>query len=190
MLHSTMQRLQLCKAGSSTLQTVTGIPLTPQGGVWLQNHTWTVQIIRPPLPALHLLFTIPILRDGQILLPQVITSIRGSQINIRHDASSLQEPHAGELLKVEVGRGAGSKMSSGERSWYLPALHAVSCCEVSCLGTRQPGNSQSALILPRPASSEDQIDMYTSKLLAWRFHTLHAPLDNPAPRLPACACCT
>ena len=92
-----MQRLHLCKAGSLTLQTVTGIHLTPHGRVWLQNHTWTVQIVRPPLPALHLLFTVPILRDGQILLPQVITSIRGSQINIRYDTISLQEPNAAKL---------------------------------------------------------------------------------------------
>ena len=88
--------LKAAKLVLAMVQTLTGIRLRPQGDVWPQSHTWTVPLLQPPLPVFVLLCTVPAPRQGQILLPQVTTSIRGSQINISYDLRSLQEQHAGE----------------------------------------------------------------------------------------------
>ncbi len=87
------------------LHALTGTHIRPQGSVWLQSHTWPVPLLQPPLPDCHLLFTVQVPCEGRILLPQVITSIRGSQINISYDLSSLQEPNIGEWRTKGVGRG-------------------------------------------------------------------------------------
>lgn len=111
------------------LHALTGTHIRPQGSVWLQSHTWPVPLLQLPLPDFHLLFTVQVPCEGRILLPQVVTSIRGSQINISYDLSSLQEPDIGRGME-DKGGGWGPPATCVVGSIHSISLHSKLCFAV------------------------------------------------------------